>query len=107
MSRKDDVKAHDGQVTVNVDDFTRTRESVSLSLVFLQKWFCEDAAAPPKTGGGFGIPRPPTPAHAHADRRVSKQTTCTHSIYLPYLPINHLCSERRVKSACQFDLDMF
>ncbi|KAF4216455.1 hypothetical protein CNMCM8980_006653 [Aspergillus fumigatiaffinis] len=70
MSRKDDVKAHDGQVTVNVDDFTRTRESVSLSLVFLQKWFCEDAAAPPKTGGGFGIPRPPTPAHAHADRRV-------------------------------------
>ncbi|GFF29686.1 isoform b of high mobility group protein 1.2 [Aspergillus udagawae] len=55
MSRKDDVKVHDGQVTVNVDDFTRTRESM---------WFCEVAAAPPNTGGGFGVPWPPAPAHA-------------------------------------------
>ncbi|GFF42912.1 isoform b of high mobility group protein 1.2 [Aspergillus udagawae] len=36
MSRKDDVKVHDGQVTVNVDDFTRTRESVLVSLSNLQ-----------------------------------------------------------------------
>ncbi|PKX89506.1 putative HMG box protein [Aspergillus novofumigatus IBT 16806] len=36
MSRKDDTKAHDGQVTVNVDDFTRTRESVLVSLSNLQ-----------------------------------------------------------------------
>ncbi|RHZ51096.1 HMG-box domain-containing protein [Aspergillus thermomutatus] len=34
MSRKDDPKAHDGQVTVNVEDFTRTRESVSYLLCF-------------------------------------------------------------------------
>jgi hypothetical protein len=86
MSRKDDVKAHDGQVTVNVDDFTRTRESVSLSLVFLQKWFCEDAAAPPKTGGGFGIPRPPTPAMpTPTDASVNKPPAHTLSTYPTYL----------------------
>ncbi|KAM0108863.1 high mobility group protein [Aspergillus fumigatus] len=56
MSRKDDAKAHDGQVTVNVDDFTRTRES---------KWFCEDAAAPPPPRELVVVSvyhRPPTPA---------------------------------------------
>ncbi|KAF7116997.1 hypothetical protein CNMCM5793_005644 [Aspergillus hiratsukae] len=36
MSRKDDAKAHDGQVTVNVEDFTRTRESVLVCLSNLQ-----------------------------------------------------------------------
>lgn len=73
MSRKDDAKAHDGQVTVNVDDFTRTRESVSSPLVFLQKWFCEDAAAPPPENWWWfqcTTGRPPQPAHAHPDRRV-------------------------------------
>ncbi len=29
MSRKDDSKAKDAIVTVNIDDFTRTRDSVS------------------------------------------------------------------------------
>lgn len=98
MSRKDDAKAHDGQVTVNVDDFTRTRESVS-SLVFLQKWFCEDAAAPPpRIGGGFSVPpaahpsqHMPTPTDAS-----SKQTTCAHSISI-YLPMDYRRIERRVE----------
>jgi hypothetical protein len=32
MSRKDDSKAKDAIVTVNIDDFTRTRDNVSLFL---------------------------------------------------------------------------
>jgi hypothetical protein len=35
MSRKDESKAKDAIVTVNIDDFTRTRDSVSLSLFLL------------------------------------------------------------------------
>ncbi|KAL2001678.1 hypothetical protein VTN02DRAFT_1399 [Thermoascus thermophilus] len=36
MSRKDDSKAKDAIVTVNIDDFTRTRDSVIMSLATLQ-----------------------------------------------------------------------
>lgn len=86
MSRKDDAKAHDGQVTVNVDDFTRTRESVS-SLVFLQKWFCEDAAAPPPPRELVVVSvyhRPPTPASTcplRPTRQVNKPPARTPSRY--------------------------
>jgi hypothetical protein len=30
MSRKEEIKAKDAIVTVNIDDFTRTRDSVSI-----------------------------------------------------------------------------
>lgn len=37
MSRKDESKAKDAIVTVNIDDFTRTRDSVSFLVLVL---FC-------------------------------------------------------------------
>ncbi|RHZ64884.1 hypothetical protein CDV55_106487 [Aspergillus turcosus] len=46
MSRKDDAKAHDGQVTVNVEDFTRTRESLPPENWW---WFRRTTAAHPST----------------------------------------------------------
>lgn len=49
MSRREDSKARDDTVTVNVEDFTRTRDSVSYLFLFLMyrlfPSFCPPARA--------------------------------------------------------------
>lgn len=39
MSPKEDTKAKDGTVTVNIDDFTRTRDSVGFLIFLTAKTF--------------------------------------------------------------------
>ncbi|KAF9883809.1 hypothetical protein FE257_002798 [Aspergillus nanangensis] len=50
MSRKDDSKANDATVTVNIDDFTRTRDSWALSGAAegcCACWFWRSSSLPP------------------------------------------------------------